>query len=221
MRIVGGKDYYDGAVPFDADNSRTFARIKHKTLPVKFPFQTSVSLSSYIARPENDGFKDILVIFAGMMYPGIKKSNSFGQNKVYWFYEDFIKDTKDNNVRIHRSSIFRNPYITFKECWEPKPLSGELLEYVMNNNILTAVIKQEWNDVVWNVNCDGLGNIGFASVIPPWEAYQELEMFLGTILVNDQDNMVKISNNSMIKKHGFDQLSFRDQKHRGKPRANK
>jgi len=62
------------------------------------------------------------------------------------------------------------------------------------------------------VNVNGrLADIEFYRVMPTWQAFQELSMFLGNIAAPNNP-MVVISDQSMIAKHGFDKWSFRKQK---------
>jgi hypothetical protein len=54
-----------------------------------------------------------------------------------------------------------------------------------------------------------LSDFGFYRIIHPVQAYQEIEMFFNSVLVDTTLNMVNISDKDMIVKKGFDKFSFR------------
>jgi len=64
-----------------------------------------------------------------------------------------------------------------------------------------------------------LNEMQFASVVDPYTAYQELEMFLGTNLVNQMDPDVHVPDVVKAESHGFNKFSFRkDPSKKGKRR---
>ncbi|MNR71753.1 hypothetical protein D3C71_24310 [compost metagenome] len=54
-----------------------------------------------------------------------------------------------------------------------------------------------------------LANIGFYAVVEPWQAYQELAMFLGGIAAPENHPPVQLTDRELVAKHGFDERSFR------------
>lgn len=60
-------------------------------------------------------------------------------------------------------------------------------------------------DLVLNPKLDALG---FQKIVDPFTAYQELSMFLGSVLVKEQ-NPDQVSDRSMARAKGFDDWSFR------------
>jgi hypothetical protein len=54
-----------------------------------------------------------------------------------------------------------------------------------------------------------LKELGFYQVKDPYEAYQELAMFLGGVMGTDARPMVQLSDQEVHQKHGFDKWSFR------------
>jgi hypothetical protein len=60
--------------------------------------------------------------------------------------------------------------------------------------------------VVRNPN---LAQIGFEKIFPPWYAYQEVEMYLGSVLCKKENPRCIIDDNILREAKGFDGRSFR------------
>lgn len=54
-----------------------------------------------------------------------------------------------------------------------------------------------------------LKNLGFASAVDPYTAYQTVEMFMGTNMATQMDPNVHVSDEIKAESHGFDKHSFR------------
>jgi hypothetical protein len=74
--------------------------------------------------------------------------------------------------------------------------------------------RKAWDDTRrWKIDTDGLKDLGFARVLPPWEAFQRLEMWVGGILTRPGNAMVEIESDLVRRdKHGFDGMSFKKPK---------
>ncbi len=251
MRIIGGKDFYDGAVPFDTDSTRCFAREKPSNL-IEIPLASNPLHVGFIKTIEENryphtwreniwningistGIFEVFVYFAGKKYKGVEIRQSNIRNGLT-IPSTFLwsKSAAEKWCSAHEMEL--KPYSTYQyewtqkhidDYWDAKEPKAEIQEFLMDNKILVAFSLYSpfwrWNEKAkWQVNTDQLKTINFGSRLDSWTAYQELDMYIGSILVNDQDHMVKISDKSMIAKHGYDKWSFRNQKHRGKPRAAK
>lgn len=57
-----------------------------------------------------------------------------------------------------------------------------------------------------------LDEIRFQKEVDSFSTYQEIEMFIGNVLVNDNDKMIKLSDKDRLHKAGFDKYSFRKDK---------
>jgi hypothetical protein len=57
-----------------------------------------------------------------------------------------------------------------------------------------------------------LKNIEFYKIVSPFEAFQELSMFIGGIMGGKSPIMIEIADKDRIAKHGFDKFSFRKEK---------
>lgn len=186
----------------------------------------------YLGKQTRTDIDLIHVIFCGRKYSGIVEtlvSTDINDYKVihknyYWTFEKFDEFVKANNIKYGDANSWdMNVQInknTIEDYFKVKVLSGSDLQYLIDNRILIAIGSGEtYHKVKWKINPDELKDIGFPAVFDAWSAYQELDMFIGSVLVSDQDKMVRVSDESKAKKYGFDKWSFKNQKHRAKPRG--
>lgn len=232
MLIVGGYDYYDSIGQYDDDKTRVFKRNEKKTLP----YDALPSIGTFTPVVGEDdifnqwktrhlNYRHIeLIIFCGVQYRGIQISSP--QGLIHWTAKSFIKEAEalykieidpDFVGNRWRSGCSLNNFFT--------PYKIKDQSKLIENNVLIARVinsyleyKKSWK---WELNPVGLKNLNFAQIVPPAIAYQELEMYLGTILVNDQDHMVKVSDKTKLLKYGFDKTSFKNMVHPSKPRGRK
>jgi hypothetical protein len=78
-----------------------------------------------------------------------------------------------------------------------------------------------WHDTRrWKIDTDGLKDLGFARVLSPWEAFQQLEMWVGGIIARPGNPTVDIVSDKVRRdKHGFDDRSFKKEKAAASPSA--
>ena len=57
-----------------------------------------------------------------------------------------------------------------------------------------------------------LKDIEFFKIVNPFEAFQELSMFIGGVMGGKSPIMIEVSDKDRIAKHGFDKFSFRKEK---------
>ena len=263
MRLIGGKDYYDGAVGFDNDNQRVFIRdrlefyTKGQKDPIILPvpefnqdirieFDATNYRMRYGYTTYNDPFtkKDYImgtemVYFCGFLYRyevlkevinnGVYGTEYKTERFITTFdeYQEFFLDRFNQKLakRPKRKMYpFEKKYITYysdniSDYFKPIPVNSE---YLRQNKVICAIyVRLDRNsDRLWALNTDGLDTVGFQKIMSQWQAYQEIEMFPGTILVDDADKMVKLSDDKVLTKHGFDKWSFRNKVHPAKPRGN-
>jgi hypothetical protein len=179
---------------------------------------------------EIKNFFSVSVYFAGKRYYGIEvRDNNLSSTSTFlWSLESSNKWFSENGMELIPYKDWRSSkdisLQDLENLWTPKTPNQKTFQYILDNKIVIAYSiypnpNYQSNLSLFHINTDGLKDIGFASCFDPWTAYQELDMFLGTILINDQDHMVKISDKFLITKHGFDAFSFRNQIHPGKPRG--
>lgn len=240
MRIVGGHDYYDGAAPYDADNTRVFVReLKGKAREVKLPVWGSHD-SLRIEGNQELFIQPTTVIFCGRIYRGWRLSDTWGTDFYYslnknsltyvWSLEALVHWLNERGAKISPESRVRKKglhLLNIVDYFKVESVSPVIMDQLISERVLIAVNQPPdraswrgggWFDTgKWKVNTDELGKMKFP--LHAYQAYQELEMFLGTILVNDRDSMAKLSDAERAVKHGFDEYSFRDKMHRAKPRG--
>jgi hypothetical protein len=70
---------------------------------------------------------------------------------------------------------------------------------------------RRWNeDAVFRIEKNpSLKELGFFQVKTPFEAFQEIAMFLGGVMGTDARPMVQLSDKEVHQKHGYDKWSFR------------
>ncbi len=226
MRIIGGHDYYDGLTTH-SDKTRVFLRDRREVaLPKPKVFHLKLSGLG--------GFDDVVsleVIFCGRRYRGLSirlHRNTVSEINYFWSatkLRDYIADhgclrfIEAPKVRWHTRSasyLYEKDLDTF---FSPAPIEAALLEWVVRERALVAIAPTQNHVKEWVINSDGLKDLWFYQAVAPWEAYQELEMFLGTILVGDEDRMVKVSDEIKLRKYGFDKWSFKNIVHAHKPRG--
>lgn len=57
-----------------------------------------------------------------------------------------------------------------------------------------------------------LSEMNFQKYMDSYTTYQEIDMFIGNVLVNDNDKMIKLKDEDRLYKAGFDKYSFRKEK---------
>lgn len=245
MRIIGGKDYYDGGAAYGTDPSRVFTRNNHATSkPSETPRLERLDNTSFAAYAPGEKrwinkkvpVSPIYVVFCGTRYAGAyhRRSSWSGNTRTTHYDTAWTADGIRELVKAHGGAFTEkekwhyewHDYIydnTLDEFIEPKPLQGSDLDFIIQNNILVSIGLYEGSrhksNVDWFDNTDGLKNFGFAGVLDTWAAFQQLDQFLGSQLAKEEDNMVRLSDAELIAKHGFDKLNFRNQTHAGKPRG--
>lgn len=188
------------------------------------------------------------VIFCGLLYRGLVRTETkynadAGQHSTtyhcFWDHTSALAELERQDCKLHDDDFAWRPHgvtterkrvtpDTFHKYFEPQPLPQRITDMLIADNVVHSIQlgmvpdyhpKYTTNYPKWVDNTDGLKAIGFASVIDPWQAYQQIDMWLGSQLARDEDNMVKLSDKELIAKHGFDKVSFRNTHHAGKPRG--
>lgn len=240
MKIIGGYDYYDGVGGFRSDDENLiFKRQKpysyytkdtHEWVKLSIP-EPPVSMYYHF----EESISKTEVIFCGTHYFGLCLYKSLPGRPLtstyIWSFDHFQElISKKEITPIDRGyryyPVERGKFIdTLKELFIPRKYSPE--KEIIDNGVVIATrssensveYRKDPKNFMWSKNPTGLSEMNFASVVPPWEAYQEIEMYLGTILVNDKTDMIKVSDETKLKKYGFDKWSFKNKIHPAKPRG--
>jgi hypothetical protein len=86
------------------------------------------------------------------------------------------------------------------------------MDRLIKERIVVAHVEhvEEKEPAKWKVNGASLHTLDFARVVPPYEAWQELSMWVGSTLGPEGPEMVQITDDDIkAAKHGFDRWSFR------------
>jgi len=255
MKLIGGKDYYDGVTGFDTDDRIRFvrqnydkseARPKDKIFTFRSPYKILAAKRKSLSwRPELADLRTIEIIFCGRMYMGFLRSEVHVHEdtklpsvtyKSFWNGASLLAelDRQECELRTRDSYLF-DPSKSVKfltnetidEYFEPKDLPQRDIEMLIEEQVVHSIcattntigyVRYSDSYPAWHDNTDGLKRFGFASVVDPWQAYQQIDMWLGSQLARDEDNMVRLDDKELIQKHGFDKTSFRNTHHQGKPR---
>lgn len=217
MRLIGGHDFYDSALSYGRDDDLIYVRKKEEIEiphPPIHPSEVSIG-TSYNSQNVNP----FEIIFAGKLYYGIKISKETQTEYVY-SVESLIKTLDKFNMNI--SQIGR---INYRSLFDISQLSEHFIpfdisEFCRENKIISGVTTREirWSKV-YNKNYSKtifqnnatLKDYEFQKVLNPFEAMQQLSMWVGNLSTNE-NNMATISDKDKIHKHGFDNWSFRKMK---------
>jgi len=128
-------------------------------------------------------------------------------NKYNSYKEKVLKELFEKNDMISLNLT--------KKSWDAcqKRFDKENVEdfFIEINAPIFLILERGFSDHVIIKNpC--LKDIGFESFKPPFEAFQEISMFLGNVLTSDKMPEVKITDNILRDEKGFDDWSFRKQK---------
>lgn len=233
------KDYYDIAlsqgtqegifferkmehVDISSSPSRAFTPLEN--LGIKIYTELKMSATYVVKRKIN--LVPLMVIFCGKVYPGMKVSHneSLGLNSVVQpdicFYDlESLKSYLDKNEidfnqivpeRSWRSLIVSDA--TKKKLTEFFKISGsskyeyELLTHKVLSAVLTTYKNTEGEYFTINLP---LKEVDFFRKFNPWQAYQELSMYIGSVVAPESRPMIKTDDKYKIIGHGFDKMSFR------------
>ena len=253
MRVIGGKDYYDGARAYGEDSDIVFSRTDHrKSQLVDLPYFTTIAPTLVAAEPDPTTWSGqrylwltgdlrrsgqyryryqgveyrygrVSVVFAGKIIHGVRfectvvstltKSNAF-----FWDYATIKRFAASIGLTTHISwnSSERQQAEHFTGL---QPLSQPHLDHAITNQVVIAIhdtidnatrFPGEKGD--WHVNTDGLKGVQFAKIVDPYQAYQELAMYVGGVLPRQPNDTVELKGEKiMVQKHGMDKWSFRKQ----------
>lgn len=235
MRIIGKtRDYYDSVRAFGIDPNCVYIRKREEydIENINFDFNKlfytkeigpnkCFPYNTFIDRYNNDFFHKLYIIgFCGRLYPCFKLTYEYSHNyksKIYTSYVYNISDIK-NFLITHK--LKRNI-----EIFENKGRWSEFTEDNINNifnylkekekecdelfhleRIPTFVLDVNNKNLVWN---EILADYQFYRVVDTFTAFQELAGYISGVLGGQSPKMVDISNDDMIHKKGFDNMSFK------------
>lgn len=173
------------------------------------------------------GMYPIVVLFAGKLYMGlvnmpadlkenVTKTYSGDNFKSIWSIHDlekFIQQEKEYKAHHYYNSssnlIQVKDFDKFEEYFIPREINDKERNWLITNNTAIFMYYTTSNTLELITNPVNIKACGFYKVLSPFQAYQELSMWVGGVLCGRENPMVTISNDDKIAKHGFDTKSFR------------
>lgn len=185
MRVIGGKDYYDGAsCGQDVTFIRTSFEVKNFLLPY-FAYGLNAVSS---------------VVFCGKVYP------FWCQNGV--FYYDEHEANKKYKIWLKNRRFVTHNNLNFKVVEAPETIPLGIVLATREHDMIKNAYWHKNIPII--ANHAKLYMFQFYKVMNAQQAAQEIEMFVSGVLTNTRNPMVEISNIDKIKKAGFDiKQSFR------------
>jgi hypothetical protein len=230
MRIISKyKDYYDCVQRHGQDKSIVYVRDTKEidftcfdklidSPSLRLIVNTWRSLPFHL-NSFNYGIDSALIGFCGEWHVYIKIRNnhySSCRSSVVYSYSDLLEfaESEKNEKLIHEISSDK-PYdwsgdLTYKTMFDVvKNIKNDLFVELKCPVISVCRIPNTGKNIV-EFN-GSLRRFEFAKVKDPFQAYQCLSMYIGGVLGTREKEMVKIDDDIMRDKKGFDKWSFRKQ----------
>ena len=246
MRIIGGRDYYDGVQSVGQDRTLVYSRsprdkaktFKQSEAGLQAVEYMSLALDGAKWREIENVIKDgelryhlvpIVVWFAGKRFGGVRVLKQKHYSSIYadhlvtlWSEDDVHAFVGQFGLKVGERSIYSRALSGDQlATWFSNKGAKAEQNWLIENRIAIAVSALElpdsfrrWrDDKTWMIDCDGLKEIEFQKVMPPWEAFQELSMWIGGVIAHPGRPTVEIeSDKTKLVKHGFNKASFRKEK---------
>ncbi|MBC7475664.1 MAG: hypothetical protein H7263_15365 [Candidatus Sericytochromatia bacterium] len=174
-------------------------------------------------------FHPMMVIFCGKSYPGFHVTHeSVGMSVVPvktvdgCFYDmeslsSYLRKNGSNiaDLKEEKRSRWNTLYFgqrTSKKIEDFFSISGsnKFENDLLEHKIVTAVVTSYQNSEgeYFTINLP-LREVNFYRKFDPWQAHQELSMYIGGVLAPDSKPIIKVADKCKIIGHGFDEMSFR------------
>ena len=230
------KDYYDGIVgTMGVDKTiiydREIKEFSKNEIPLPFKHTRSnyyvkqipsfLKLGGYHIKKEYRRFYEnysyFIIGFCGKLYIGwklYKTSNNINKELVTQLIYDF------NEI---------SQYLDYKQVWYgnledhvKNVLNYDALQLFREFNTPVFIYDHDYNRMLsirhgWYENPRFiinplLSNYEFYRVFDTFQAFQEIQMFLGGVLGNKEKEIIEVADKYKIEQHGFDKWSFRKEK---------
>ena len=227
------RDYYDQVQALGHDASLSYQRHQQVLVgPAAAPLGPLEPLAHRLKqqRPEFwiDGFGAVVVGFCGKLYlaarplAGPNETSALAHNRPF-FYEEAV-------LRKARPDLFATKPIAYYDAWGQDPYITTLGYYAAEEaaflQLGVPVFALDTTEPPrGNFNSRGtspgytltlnpcLQDYEFFRVLGAYEAYQELELYLGNTLLNAAPPPQPVADGTVIDRHGFDpKMGFRKRK---------
>ena len=232
MRIIHGKDYYDFAMAYGDDPTTVFVRNNRRMMLDEFKNLPTFSSTTfeYKLGMGFSGFVDIgsfryqlmdhKIVVGGRFYLGAKITKSPAINPsmsendesfIFWNNDQFFDFC--NNIGIGYSTTYNFYNRKSMSSLGEVKLTQEEVNYLIDAGIV--IISP--NEIGYNsidremsyyiANGYNLKECGFAHFMNGMEVNQEIEMWINGPM--HKSDMIELSDEVKVHKHGFDKKSFR------------
>jgi len=238
MRLISNfKDFYDGVQALGHDDALQYRRIAETFSLAKYqgnPEAKQVEALAVAKMPKCDAKDDknhlerVIVGVCGKLYLGVRHkvyiSGTYpAKYDIKYYYDSEI--LKKNFPELTKVKTHRYSWWTSQND-DPCPQLGlfddNCDELFVRLGVPVFVIdavgelgKNQWNNDVFNgllVKNPSLKSFEFYKVLADYQIYQELEMYLGNVLVT-RDEIPVMTDKQKVSSHGFDEkYGFRTRK---------
>ncbi len=222
MRIISDfHDYYDIGMQNGVDVKLPYRRFtREESIHITIPGRSWRSSDGYS--------RDYIVLFfgfAGGIYPAIVQAKSSDEYLIYYDLAELDKVHYDEQIYNEREEKHRIVWRKPRRDKERKECLAEIKEDLddiwgfrdrkelrcLFEQFKTAIFVHRMGSDRVVIN-ERLNQYGFQKVLPPMQAFQELEMYVGSYLTQPVIEEPPISDKIKAEIHGFDKYSFRKDK---------
>lgn len=211
-------DYYDTAIGVSGVDKSVIYERHNRELTNSyhscFGIFYSRSMSGWANYPQTN-YTPFIVGFCGKTYVGYEKFVDYGFRE----YEYGTKCFRGNETTYYYGKNAINEIISFsknaKSKWIKNALEQSFAKYHNKENFTDLFVDEHTpvflirpNKVI-DIN-PMLKDIKFAKMFEPFQAFQEIEMYMGGVLTNPERNMIIVGEEYRQKQHGMDKWSFRN-----------
>jgi len=227
------KDYYDGVVGTTGidktivyDRKMSDIESKDVTFPKVFKQAKDYwkntnsyrNLNNYSFnekyKKKYDYYNYFIVFFCDKIYIGwefVKENIGYEITNTKYITYDIIEVKK--RLKTEASKFYNENFDDSVNSILNKSMMELHREYnsptlVFDMNATSERYRMSRDRPIFRIN-PVLKSYEFYKVFDTFSAFQEIQMFIGGVLTNPEENMIELSNDVRIKKHGFDKFSFR------------
>jgi len=240
MRIIAkNHDYYDSVLLYGQDENVVYRRFEESfrgdyknPAPDGYDFMRTGVRNRTAATKKGAEFEleSFTVAFCGKLYPGIRVIKNPIELKpvvnCFYDHETYIKFLKENGIKFktRKKNWMAKYYIQDFADLSYEKTSEEYFQRTGDDKNFQIFVEKRIPVAVWHrdtdedwktsnyvlvTNCE-LKRFNFQKVFSPWQAFQEISMFVGGCMVGDEAAMARVDDEHMMKKKGFDHpYSFR------------
>lgn len=240
MRIISRfHDYYDSAQKHGQDNTCVYLRQRYVQYPVGIPYKEIEKMMPLLDTRQL-AVVSTVVGFCGILYPcfyvrawGTDRSatcynvehlvsfiDNLGDKRIKTNLEYKRKKSKRHFGRIADRYYWNRTQFTYESIGsffeKHPPLKDDSIFFENKVPIFTCV-KKARATVEFTIN-DCLKDLEFFKIFDPYTAYQELSMYVSGVLGVGSPETIEVSNDVLMHKRGFGDVSFKTMKGDKKPR---